>query len=332
MTWSVDYLPTSWHADRVIKSVAALAMPGIESFELGVLTEVFGTDRRKREPAGPQFDFRVVTPTPGKIEIEAGMSLYVENGLDAAADVDLLAIPMDPGRDRVPDAALDLVRETHRRGAWVLTLCVGAFVAGYAGLLDGRRCTTHWAHAARLMHEFPAARVDPGVLYVEDDRVITSAGTAAGIDASLHLIRRELGAHAANVTASYMVVPPHRDGGQAQYIAPPPTARHSGDLGPLLDWMLEHLDADLTVEMLAARAAMSTRTFARRFREEIGATPAAWLNSQRVLRARQILESSDLPVESVATHSGFSSAALLRHHFARSLGTTPQSYRRRFAR
>jgi transcriptional regulator GlxA family with amidase domain len=316
----------------MINSVGVLALPGIEPFELGVLVEVFGSDRTQRTPAGPRFDFTVVTPEPGPLDTGLGFSMVVEDGLDAAADVDLLAIPMYPGAGKVSTEALDFVRASYDRGAWILSMCVGAFVLGEAGLLDGRQCTTHWAHASNLARRFPQARVDPGVLYVEDGRVITSAGTAAGIDASLHLVRRELGAHAANVIASYMVVPPHRDGGQAQYIAPPPNARHTGDLAPVLDWMLEHLEEELSVERLSAHAAMSTRTFARRFREETGATPAAWLNRQRVLRARHTLETTDMPVESVARRAGFSSAALLRHHFARSLGTTPQTYRRRFAR
>jgi transcriptional regulator GlxA family with amidase domain len=316
----------------VIESVGVLALPGTEPFELGVLVEVFGTDRTQRTPPGPRFDFRVVTPTPGILETGLGFAMVVNDGLDAAAEVDLLAIPMYPGPGQVPEEALDFVRETHDRGAWILSMCVGAFVLGEAGLLDGRRCTTHWAHADELSRRFPEAKVDPGVLYVEDGTVITSAGTAAGIDASLHLVRRELGAHAANMIASYMVVPPHRDGGQAQYIAPPPSARHAGDLAPVLDWMVVHLAEDLPVERVAAHAVMSTRTFARRFREETGATPAAWLNTQRVLRARHVLETSDLPVESVAQRCGFASAALLRHHFIRSIGTTPQRYRRQFAR
>jgi transcriptional regulator GlxA family with amidase domain len=316
----------------VIESVGVLALPGTEPFELGVLVEVFGTDRTQRTPPGPRFDFRVVTPTPGILETGLGFAMVVNDGLDAAADVDLLAIPMYPGPGEVPEEALDFVRETHDRGAWILSMCVGAFVLGEAGLLSGRRCTTHWAHADELSRRFPDAKVDPGVLYVEDGTVITSAGTAAGIDASLHLVRRELGAHAANMIASYMVVPPHRDGGQAQYIAPPPSARHAGDLAPVLDWMVVHLAEDLPVERVAAHAAMSARTFARRFREETGATPAAWLNTQRVLRARHVLETTDLPVESVAQRCGFASAALLRHHFMRSIGTTPQRYRHQFAR
>lgn len=316
----------------MIESVGVLALPGTEPFELGVLVEVFGTDRTQRTPPGPRFDFRVVTPTPGILETGLGFAMVVNDGLDAAADVDLLAIPMYPGPGEVPEEALDFVRETHDRGAWILSMCVGAFVLGEAGLLSGRRCTTHWAHADELSRRFPDAKVDPGVLYVEDGTVITSAGTAAGIDASLHLVRRELGAHAANMIASYMVVPPHRDGGQAQYIAPPPSARHAGDLAPVLDWMVVHLAEDLPVERVAAHAAMSARTFARRFREETGATPAAWLNTQRVLRARHVLETTDLPVESVAQRCGFASAALLRHHFMRSIGTTPQRYRHQFAR
>jgi len=224
---------------------------------------------------------------------------------------------------------LDALRDAHARGAWVLSICSGAFALGDAGLLDGRRCTTHWLHAAALAARFPHATVDPDVLFVEDDRIITGAGTAAGIDACLHLVRRELGAAAAASVARRMVVPPQRDGGQAQYVETPlpPVA---DTLAPLLTWMLEHLDDDLGVPELAARALMSPRTFARRFRAETGATPAAWVARQRVARAQELLERTDAPVDEVARRVGFGTGALLRHHFARTLGTTPLAYRRQF--
>jgi transcriptional regulator GlxA family with amidase domain len=201
---------------------------------------------------------------------------------------------------------------------------------GDAGLLDDRPCTTHWFHVDELRERFPKARVVPDVLYVDDDLVITSAGTAAGIDACLHLVRKELGAEAANGIARRMVVPPHREGGQAQYVQRPVAACESEAMSPVVDWMLENLDADLTIDDLAAKAHMSPRTFARRFKAETGSTPHAWLTAQRVLHAEQLLEQTDDSIERVAELAGFGSATLLRHHFVRARGTTPQSYRRTF--
>jgi len=211
-----------------------------------------------------------------------------------------------------------------------MSICTGAFALGHAGLLDGRRATTHWMHADDLARRFPAADIDPAALYVEDGRVLTSAGTAAGIDAGLHLIRREMGAEIAANIARRMVVPPHREGGQAQYIERPLPQTDAESLGELLDWMNKNLAEEQTVDSLANRALMSPRTFARRFRSETGTTPAAWLTQQRLQRARELLETTDMPVDRIAETVGFGGAAVLRHHFARSMSTTPQAYRRHF--
>lgn len=312
----------------MLRSVAALVLPRTAPFELGVACEVFGIDRT--DTGGPVFDFRLVTPEPGRVATKLGFEIVVDSGLEAAADVDLLVVPAYGDDVPLPPAALELIRSTHERGAWVLSVCSGAFALARAGLLDGRRCTTHWMYSDRLARDYPAATVDPGVLYVEDRGVVTSAGTAAGIDACLHLVRRELGAGAASAIARRMVVPPHRDGGQAQYIdAPVPQC--TGPLAEVLAWAQEHLADDLSVGALARRALMSERTFARRFRAEVGATPAAWVARLRLQRAQELLERSDLPVEEIAQQSGFGAAAALRHHFAQALGTTPLAYRRTFA-
>jgi transcriptional regulator GlxA family with amidase domain len=212
----------------------------------------------------------------------------------------------------------------------VLSICSGSFALGQAGLLDGRQCTTHWMYTDELSRTFPLARVNPAVLYVDDDRVITSAGTAAGIDACLHLVRRELGATTASAIARRMVVPPHRDGGQAQYVDTPLPC-DADTLAPLLAWMVENLEEELSVPDLAARAFVSERTFARRFRAETGTTPAAWVTRQRLVRAQEMLERSDASIEEIARLCGFGTAGVLRHHFARTLGTSPQAYRRTFA-
>ncbi|MFI2753004.1 GlxA family transcriptional regulator [Cellulomonas sp. P22] len=312
----------------MLRTVTAIALPGVAPFELGVVCEVFGIDRR--DTGGPSFGFTVCGVEPGVVPTKVGMSIVVEHGLEATRAADLVVMPAYGGSTEVPPEVLDALRAAHERGAWVLSVCSGAFALGEAGLLDGRRCTTHWMHTAALARAHPTAVVDPAVLYVEDDRVITSAGTAAGIDACLHLVRRELGAGPAAAIARRMVVAPHRDGGQAQYVDTP-LPPDADTLAPLVAWMLEHLDDDLDVPTLAARALMSERTFARRFRAETGTTPAAWLTRQRVARAQELLERTEAGVEEIARLSGFGSAAALRHHFARTLGTSPQSYRSTFA-
>jgi transcriptional regulator GlxA family with amidase domain len=212
----------------------------------------------------------------------------------------------------------------------VLSVCNGAFVLGAAGLLDDRRCTTHWHHTDTLARLFPAAKVDPDVLYVDDDPVFTSAGTAAGIDACLYLVRKEHGSKVANAIARRMVVPPHRDGGQAQYVDRPLAGFEVDTLTDVMSWLVRHLELPVTVDDLARRAAMSPRTFARRFVQETGTTPQRWLTSQRILLAQELLEETDATIEAVAARSGFGNATALRHHFRIWRSTTPQAYRRQF--
>jgi transcriptional regulator GlxA family with amidase domain len=235
--------------------------------------------------------------------------------------------------DRVPpDALLDALRAAYDRGARLMSFCSGAFALAHAGLLDGRRATTHWMYAEKLAAQFPLVDVDAAVLYVDAGRILTSAGTAAGIDLCLHLVRLDHGAEVANAVARRMVVPPHRDGGQAQFVEAPMAAQIDGDdpFTATLDWAVEHLDQPLSVELLAQRAAMSPRTFARRFRASSGATPHQWLLKQRVVLAMRLLETTDQPVERIASRCGFGSAAVLRTHFQRHVGTSPAGYRRTF--
>lgn len=216
-------------------------------------------------------------------------------------------------------------------GSIILTVCSGAFVAGAAGLLDGRSCTTHWMHADELARRYPTAKVDRNVLFVDDGNLITSAGTAAGIDACLHLVRRELGSAVTNKIARRMVVAPQRDGGQRQYIDQPIPVNCSDSFAPQLDWILSNLHIRHSVDSLARRSNMSARTFARRFVEETGTTPMQWVTDQRVLYARRLLEETDLDVDRIADRAGFRTATLLRHHFRRIIGVTPSDYRRTFA-
>lgn len=302
-------------------------MPGVAPFELGVLCEVFGIDRT--DQGVPAVDFAVVTPDPGLVPTSGPFGLAVDAGLAGAERADLVAVPAHTMAAPTDPRVLALLQRALDRGAWVLSVCSGAFVLGEAGLLDGRRCTTHWRYTDELARRFPLARLDPDVLYVQDGLLVTSAGTAAGIDACLHIVRAEHGSAVASTIARRMVVPPHRDGGQAQYIDHPVPRCSDAGFAPLVEWALQRLAEDLPVDRMARRAQMSERTFARRFRSATGASPAAWVSAQRLDLARTMLEGTDLPVEEVARRSGFGSAAVLRTHFAR-LGVSPMSYRRTF--
>jgi transcriptional regulator GlxA family with amidase domain len=313
----------------MLRTVAAIVIDRLAPFEFGVLCEVFGIDRT--EEGIPAFEFLVCGERPGEpLATSVGAQLVPAHGLDAVERADLVAVPAAAMREDYPPAVLEALRRAADRGATLLSVCSGAFVLGAAGLLDGRHCTTHWRYGQDLLDRFPSIKLDPDVLFVDDGNIITSAGTAAGIDACLHLVRRELGSNVANVIARRMVVPPQRDGGQRQYVTLPIPECTADSLSPVLTWMLGHLDTEHTVAELARRAQMSERTFARRFVAETGTTPNKWLTMQRVLRARQLLEDTGLSVEEVADECGFGSAALMRHHFHRIVGVAPKDYRRTF--
>ncbi len=314
-----------------MRDVVVAACQGVTAFELGVLCEAFGTDRS--DEGLPVYDFAVAACEPGPLRSDGGMAIAVEHGLERLATADLVCIPCwrDPA-ERPPEPLLQALRDTVARGGRVLSVCSGAYVLAASGLLDGRRAATHWRYAADLAARYPAVDVDPAVLYVDEGEVVTGAGSAAGIDACLHLMRQEHGHAVANAVARRMVVPPHRDGGQAQFVeAPVPPQRRSGadDLAQVCDWVVAHLADPLQVDDLAARAHMSPRTFARRFREVTGETPARWVLAQRVGLAAQLLEQGH-GVEEVARRSGFGSAATLRTQFGRWRGTSPSAYARTF--
>ena len=313
----------------MLNNVAVLAWDGMAPFEFGVLCESFGTDRS--DEGLPVMDFAVCGVLPGPVRTSLGFTIQPDHGLDRAAEADLVAVPSTGLHAPVPEAALEAMRAAVDRGARVLSVCSGAFALGQAGLLDGRECTTHWRYTDELQRQFPRATVIPEVLYVDTGQVITSAGSAAGLDAALHLWRLEYGSAIASRVARRMVVPPQRAGGQAQFIARPVPDCSSETLGPLLGWIIENLDEDLSVEALARRQHMSARTFARRFRAETGVTPHAWVTSQRVLAAEELLERTDHAVEWIAGEVGFGNAAALRHHFGRARGVSPQDYRRAFS-
>jgi transcriptional regulator GlxA family with amidase domain len=314
-----------------MRTVAVIVQEGFAPFEFGLACEAFGLDRSA--DGIPPFDFRIVTPEPGAIASNLGFSINVTDDLTFADEADLVVVTPVPRTSwmRVDRRVADVIRRADARGAWILTVCSGSFVVAASGVLDGRRATTHWMYADVMAEMYPQIDVDPDVLYVQDGRIITSAGTAAGLDACLHLLRQELGAELTNKIARRMVVPPQRDGGQAQFIDKPLPRVASHSLAPVTDWMVQNLREDLTVDQLAAKAHMSPRTFARRFKADFGATPAAWLGRQRLIHAQRLLEKTDLGLDRIAYESGFGSAAVLRQNFARVLGTTPTAYRSRFA-
>ncbi|MGI5137128.1 MULTISPECIES: GlxA family transcriptional regulator [unclassified Streptomyces] len=314
----------------MLQNVAAVLLDGVHPFELGVVCEVFGIDRSDEDL--PVYDFAVASAEGPSLGTHCGFTVSTPHGLERLEEADLIAVPAgDTYADRTyPPELLDALRRAAERGARVLSVCSGVFVLGAAGLLDGRRCAVHWRHADALARRFPRAVVEPDVLYVDEDPVITSAGTAAGIDACLHIVRKEQGPEVANKIARRMVVPPHRDGGQAQYIERPLPRSQCDTVAEVLVWMERHLDQEVTVEQLAARAHMSPRTFARRFQQETGTTPYRWILRQRVLLAQELLERTDETMDTIADRTGFGTAAALRHQFVRALGTTPHAYRRTF--
>jgi transcriptional regulator GlxA family with amidase domain len=312
-----------------VRSVAVLAYDGVSTFGLGVTAEIFGCDRSGE--GLPRYDYAVTAAEPGLIRTDVGVPVLVEAGLDRLSSADLaVVVCWDDLDSRPPEPVLDALRTVTARGGRVLSQCTGAFVLAAAGLLDGRRATTHWKYADQLARRYPQVKVDPDVLYVDGGNVITSAGTAAGIDACLHVVRLEHGATAANEVARHLVVAPHREGGQAQFVPQPvSTVANSSELAALRNWVLDHLHEPITVAQLASRIHMAPRTFARWFVSRTGTTPHQWLTSQRLSLAQELLERTDRGVEQIAAECGLT-PLMLRRHFAQRRGITPQAYRRRF--
>jgi AraC family transcriptional activator FtrA len=309
-------------------SVAVAVVGGTAQFELAVACEVFGIDRSTM--FDEWYSFKLCAAEPGPVRTAGGLILDTPYGVDDLVDADTVIVPAAGERAGQHGALIEALRAAYANGARIASICTGAFLLAEAGLLDGRRATTHWAHAAELAAQYPAVIVDPNVLYVEDGRIFTSAGTAAGIDLCLHMLRLDLGTEVANAVARRMVVPPHRDGGQAQYVDSPLPRTDVETIGPLLDWALARLDEPLTLPDLAKQANVSVRTLVRRFAASTGTTPLQWVLAQRVRRAQHLLESSDEPVERIASLAGFGTAANLRQHFTRAVGVPPMHYRRTF--
>ncbi len=314
--------------------VVVLAYEGLCAFEFACAAEVFGLPRP--ELGAGWYRFETCAPGGRRVRGQFGMSLTVDGGLERIASAGTVVIPGWQGiHAAVPDAVLDALRMAHARGARLLSICSGSFVLAATGLLDGLCATTHWRYTTELQDRFPAVRVDPKVLYVDEGRLLTSAGSAAGLDLCLHLVRRDFGAAVANQVARRLVVPPHREGGQAQYLERPverETGRAGGSLAALLERLQRRLQEPTTIAEMARRAAMSERTFIRRFRAATGMTPADWMIRARVDRARELLEGTALTVDEIAARTGLGTAATLRHHFRRKVGVSPMNYRERFSR
>ncbi|MEV7030391.1 helix-turn-helix domain-containing protein [Streptomyces sp. NPDC093272] len=307
-------------------AVALAVTDGMLHYELSVATEVFGAD--VTHIVDPWYDFFLCGSGPvqvGRFRVEP------DRGLDHLAHADTVIVPgwADTGSEPPADL-VEAVRAAHAAGARVASLCTGAFVLGAAGLLDGRRATTHWAHTQDLARRHPAARVDPDVLYVDNGDVLTAAGKAAAMDLCLHLVRLDHGSAVANKIARRLVVPPHREGGQAQFIATPVPAPGNHPLDELFPWTLERLHQPLSVEDLARQARMSTRHLGRHFKHLTGTTPLRWLHTQRIRRAQELLETTDATVDTIAVAVGMGTATTLRRHFHRSVGVPPDTYRRTF--
>ena len=311
--------------------IAALCLDGVVAFDLTAAAQVFGVaSERDGTPL-----YEVITCSEGGSEVAttSGFGLKPKYDLDALAAADTVVVPgyfalLDPP----PAPVTEALQRASARGARVLSVCTGAFALAYAGLLDGRRATTHWAHAEQLARRFPAVTVDAAALYVDEGAVMTSAGLSASIDLCLHVIREDCGAAVGEQVARRMVAAPHREGGQAQFIERPAAIADAatGSLESTRRWAAERLHEPLDVAAMACHASVSPRTFARRFREETGTTPLQWLLNQRVQEARRLLEQTDLPIDAVAWRAGFGTAASLRDHFRRATATTPTAYRRSF--
>jgi AraC family transcriptional activator FtrA len=313
------------------RAVAVLVHDGVTAFELGVACDIFGEYSAPSAGGRPWYRLFICGLTAGPMTTDSAFQILPAHSLEQVAAAGTVIVLPAASPEEVPAELPAILRQAHERGSRIVSLCTGAFALGAAGLLDGRRATTHWEECAELARRYPLAAVDPGVLFTDDGDILTSAGSAASIDLCLHLVRTDYGAEVATRVARQLVVPPQRDGGQAQYIdAPLPETDGDGLFAGTLDWLQEHLDEPVTIEDLAVRAAMSPRTFARRFVASTGTTPYRWLLRQRIQLAQRLLETSDLPIDRVAEASGFSTAANLRKHFSRAVRTSPQAYRRTF--
>jgi AraC family transcriptional regulator, transcriptional activator FtrA len=312
------------------RRVVALIYDGVCTFEFAIVVEVFAL--RRPELDVDWYTFAVASIDRASSRATGGVRIVAPNDLSILRRAGTIVIPGWKGANvPVPRSLIRALRDAHNRGARLMSVCSGVFVLAATGLLDGKRATTHWRYVDALRSRYPSIHVEPDVLYVDEGDILTSAGSAAGIDLCLHVVRRDYGAAIANEVARRMVVPPHRDGGQAQYIAGPVAPRAESNLSAVMEWATRRLQAALSVKQLAARANMSPRTFARRFVEQTGTTPHRWLTRQRLFAAQRMLETTSHAIDRIAETVGFDTPEALRHHFRRQFGTTPTQYRKRFS-
>ncbi len=309
-------------------NVVALVGDGTSMFDLAVAYEVFG----HRPPMEiPWYRFTVATEVPGAVRLDLGLSLMIDRGLASFRSADTIIVAGWPETASASPALVSALRSAHRRGVRMVSFCSGTFLLAAAGLLDGRRATTHWHATDRFRSRYPEVDIDGDVLYVDNGDILTSAGSASAIDLAIHLVRTDHGTQVANLVARQLVVAPHRHGGQAQFVMAPATTVAPGDnLAGTLEWAIGHLEQDLSLATLAHNANLSTRQFSRRFRETTGTTPHQWLIRQRILRARELLEQGTMSMEEVARRSGFGSTSAMRPHFTRLVTTSPTAYKRSF--
>jgi AraC family transcriptional activator FtrA len=312
-----------------VHHVVMVVSAGMPIFEAAVPCEVFGIDRS--DIASPWYQFSVVGIGACPVTLAAGFALAESGTPDVLDRADTLIVPACTNvHEQPPQDLVDVIRAAYERGTRILSICSGAFLLAAAGVLNGRRATTHWMHADELARRYPAVRADSSALYIDDNNVITSAGTAAGIDACLHLVRTDHGAAVATELARRLVTPPHRDGGQAQYHRRLPAKVRDDWLARLLAWATDNLHEPLTTAALATQAQVSVRTLERRFATTLNTSPLRWLLEQRIRQAQQLLETTDLPVDRISSRCGFGTSASLRTHFAKTVGVPPTTYRRTF--
>jgi AraC family transcriptional activator FtrA len=311
--------------------VAAVAYDRLCTFEFGCVVELFALPRPELDVAW--YDFAVCATERGPLRAAGGIEMSVAHSLRLLDRAQTIVIPGWRDADEPPPAELvNKLRRAYDRGARLCSICSGVFVLAAAGVLDGKRATTHWKYVDRLASRYPSVHVEPNALYVDEGRILTSAGSAAGLDMLVHLVRKDFGAKVANQVAQRLVIPPHREGGQAQFVPRPVSLDERGRLAKLLDWLRAHLAAEHTVDSLASRAAMSTRTLQREFKAATGIAPYEWIVRERIERAKELLETSRLAAQEIAERVGMGSAESLRHHFRLRVGTTPAQYRARFSR
>ena len=312
--------------------VVALVYDGLCTFEFGIAVEIFGLPRPEVDTTW--YQFAVASVDDGLLRATGGIQVVADGGLDLLETAGAIVIPGWKGVDvPLPPRLATALQVAYQRGVRLITICSGVFVLAAAGLLEGRQATTHWRYSESLANRYPSIHVKPDVLYIDAGQIITSAGSAAGIDACLHLVRRDFGAKIANQVARRLVVSPHRDGGQQQYIEKPVSKeRESTMLGGLFDWLRTHLHEPLPIACMAEQVSMSKRTFLRRFNESTGMSPGEWLLAERLALAKELLEISEHTIDTVAERCGFGCAATLRHHFRQQVGISPSTYRKQYCR